>query len=136
MKDTNLERVLKEVAAETAGVQASPAVAAVLRKAVRARAAERRAPWWRAAAAAAVLVVLGVGLAGLRGGPEAPAPEIRAVTPWYFSVGVPPVENGQLIRMEVPPETAARFGVVAAGPVEADLIIGDDGLTRAIRFVQ
>jgi hypothetical protein len=136
MKDTNLERVLKEVAAESAGRQASPAVAAVLRKAVRARAAERRAPWWRAAAAAAVLVVLGVGLAGLRGGPEAPAPEIRAVTPWYFNVGVPPVENGQLIRMDVPPETAARFGVVAAGPVEADLIIGDDGLTRAIRFVQ
>jgi len=136
MKDTNLERVIRELAAGTAGLEAAPAVSAALRKAVRARAAERRAPWWRAAVAAAVLVLLGVGLAGLRGGPEAPAPEMRTVTPWYFNVGVPPVENGQLIRMEVPPETAARFGVVVAGPVEADLIIGDDGLTRAIRFVQ
>ncbi len=135
MKDEKLVRALRDLAAESASTAASPQVRAALRKAVAARKAEPP-PWWRAAAAAAVLVLLGVGLAGLRSEPEAPEPAVRTVTPWYFNVGVPPVQNGQLIRMELPPETAARFGVLAAGPVEADLIIGDDGLTRAIRFVQ
>lgn len=134
MNEEDLKRAFKALAAEPAAASAGPAVEARLRAAVRAK-RDSRAPWWRAAAAAVFLAALGAGLAGWLERPAPPAPEIRAVTPWYFSAGVPPVERGHLIRVEVPPEAAARFGLAAAGPVQADVIIGDDGLTRAIRFV-
>jgi hypothetical protein len=61
---------------------------------------------------------------------------VRPVTNWYYSAGLPLTESGQVIRLEVPATTAARFGIAASGPVQADLYVGDDGLTRAIRFVQ
>lgn len=60
----------------------------------------------------------------------------RPLTPWYFNEGLPLAERGQVIRLEVSAATAAQFGVVARGPVKADLFVADDGLTRAIRFVQ
>lgn len=134
MNEHDLDQALRALARETAPASAAPHVEASLRRAVRAR---RPAPiWTRAAAAAVALVLLGGGLARWWERPAPPAPPVRAVTQWYYSAGVPPVENGLLIRMEVPAATAARFGVLAPGPVQADLIIGDDGLTRAIRFVQ
>ena len=64
------------------------------------------------------------------------AGQTKPVTPWYFNEGLPLAERGQVIRLEVPAATAAQFGVLARGPVKADLFIADDGLTRAIRFVQ
>jgi hypothetical protein len=134
MKEEDLKQALRALAAETATASAGPDVEARLRGALRAKRAGM-APWWRAAAAAVFLAALGAGLAGWLERPAAPPPEVRAVTPWYYSGGVPPAERGYLIRMEVPPEAAARFGLAAAGPVQADVIIGDDGLTRAIRFV-
>ncbi len=55
-----------------------------------------------------------------------------------------PMSRGRLIRLEVPLEMAKAFGVDAApsatGPairgVLADVIVGDDGLARAVRFVR
>jgi hypothetical protein len=49
--------------------------------------------------------------------------------------------NMQTIRVEVPRMMMSRFGLPvsferAAEPVKADLLIGPDGQTRAIRFVQ
>jgi hypothetical protein len=133
MNDENLSRALRALAVESAYASAPPHLEPALRRAVRGRRGHPN--WWRATAAAIVLAVLGLTVARLDQGPAVPT-HYRAVTPWYFSAGVPPVESGQLIRMEVPPETAARFGLLVHGPVQADLIIGDDGLTRAIRFVQ
>lgn len=134
MNHDPLSQALRALAAETAAASAPPQLKHNLRRAVRAR--RGHSTWWRAAAAAVLLVVAGLTLARFQQTPAAAQPQVRAVTPWYFSAGVPPVESGQLIRMEIPPETAARFGILVQGPVQADLIVGDDGLTRAIRFVQ
>lgn len=54
---------------------------------------------------------------------------------------VPSGANLQTIRVEVPRVMLSRFGLPmsferAAEPVKADLLIGPDGQTRAIRFVQ
>lgn len=54
---------------------------------------------------------------------------------------VPRNANLQTIRVEVPRVMLSRFGLPmslerAAEPVKADLLIGPDGQTRAIRFIQ
>lgn len=64
------------------------------------------------------------------------AGELRPITPWFYNSALPAVQQGQVIQLDVPAATAARFGVRAQGPVKAELFIADDGLTRAIRFVQ
>jgi hypothetical protein len=52
-----------------------------------------------------------------------------------------PLERGQLIRVTVPRSTLGSFGFPvnperAMMPVKADLVVGEDGLTRAIRFIK
>jgi hypothetical protein len=51
-----------------------------------------------------------------------------------------PTESGHLIRMKLPRSTLGRFGFPlnlgkAEEPVKADVLIGEDGVARAIRFV-
>ena len=61
----------------------------------------------------------------------------QVLTPWYVNSALPAITRGQVMRIEVSQETAASFGVYApSGAVRADLLIGDDGLARAIRFVR
>jgi len=54
-----------------------------------------------------------------------------------------PFTDGHLVRLNVPRRAAARFGLVpfdapdvAADTVMADVLVGDDGLARAVRFVE
>lgn len=52
-----------------------------------------------------------------------------------------PMESGQLIRVQLPRAALARFGLPvnperADVPVKADLLVGEDGFARAIRFVR
>lgn len=50
-----------------------------------------------------------------------------------------PVTNGQTIRLELPQAALASFGLEAddtSGTVLADVIVGQDGLARAVRFVR
>jgi len=52
-----------------------------------------------------------------------------------------PLERGQLIRVTVPRSTLGSFGFpvnpeMAMTPVKADLVVGEDGLARAIRFIK
>src|SRR5262245_8380612 len=52
-----------------------------------------------------------------------------------------PMESGQLIRVQMPRPALVRFGlpVNVEGvdvPVKADLLVGEDGIARAIRFVR
>jgi len=52
-----------------------------------------------------------------------------------------PIERGELIRVRMPRTALLKFGlpmnVERAGvPVKADLLVGDDGMARAIRFVR
>jgi len=57
--------------------------------------------------------------------------------PW--TVGLPAFESGEIVRMEVPVASLPAYGIdISAGanrPVEADILIGQDGFARAIRLV-
>jgi hypothetical protein len=51
------------------------------------------------------------------------------------------IEGGHVVRVEVPRAALASFGLPlnaesTAGRVKADVVIGDDGIARAIRFVR
>jgi len=50
-------------------------------------------------------------------------------------------ESGQIVRVKVPRALMVSLGVVASdktpsGMVDAEVLVGDDGLTRAIRFIR
>ena len=59
------------------------------------------------------------------------------LSPWYYNTALPPTARSVLVRSEVDARTAMRFGVLPAGdtaPVE--ILFGEDGLPRAMRFVR
>lgn len=75
-----------------------------------------------------------------------PTPSRRevAVTPSGFvalpwTAGLPAFESGEIVRMEVSVASLPVYGIdISSGadrPVEADILIGQDGLARAIRLV-
>ena len=122
------------------------------------RSESRRRDYWFLsvfAAAAAVLIAIGItpALTGrhgpLPGGPArvAPAPSlIRGVQPDPPSdfvivpgaAALPPMESGTLVRVSLPASVLPSYGVTPTGrsaSVTADLIVGQDGLTRAVRIV-
>jgi hypothetical protein len=52
-----------------------------------------------------------------------------------------PMESGELIRMEIPRSAVIAFGLPvnvdrADTPVKAELLLGEDGMARAIRFLR
>ena len=52
-----------------------------------------------------------------------------------------PMESGEVIRVQMPRSALIAFGLPvnverADVPVKADLLVGEDGLARAIRFVR
>ncbi|MEJ7710545.1 MAG: hypothetical protein WKF84_11920 [Pyrinomonadaceae bacterium] len=52
-----------------------------------------------------------------------------------------PMESGQIVRVQVPRSTLASFGLPLNvdredGAIKADLLVGHDGVARAIRFVR
>lgn len=56
------------------------------------------------------------------------------------AVGLPALESGRIVRVEVPAADLPAYGFVlepqpAGGAVEADVLVGQDGQPRAIRFV-
>ena len=72
------------------------------------------------------------------------APKVNVVRPSGFvelpwSAGLPAFESGEIVRMEVPVASLPAYGIdISSGagrPVEADILIGQDGLARAIRLV-
>ena len=70
----------------------------------------------------------------------------REVTTAFMPLtyGGVPIVDGHVVRMEVPRASLASFGLAPAESAEgaasstvlADVIIGDDGLARAVRFVR
>ena len=144
-----LTTALRRLADEDAAMTASPHVEARLREEVRliARArAHRTRVRVMQIAAAVVLVAAATAwwtLSHRQAPPEPAAPE-EVVTQYFplFYSSVP-AEVLHVVRMEVPRESLARFGLLpgdalgrATGTVLADVLVGDDGLARAVRFVQ
>ena len=114
--------------------------------------------WAMAALAAAAAVLIAVGIAPTRAGRHVSSDGFRAAnTPPSSSRGVQPaqppsefvmvpgatalpdIESGSLVRMDLPVSVLPALGVMppagAIANVKADLILGQDGLPRAVRLV-
>jgi len=55
--------------------------------------------------------------------------------------GLPPIETATVIRVQMPVESLQLMGVAvsdagSAEPVQADILLGQDGLARGVRLVQ
>ena len=103
---------------------------------------------WRAAAAAAALAVAAtmawaiVSRPGRPGRPPAP-PAVAPLTTtefvlWPGAAELPTFESGHLMRMEVPVSALRSLGLSPppspVGVVQADVLVGQDGLPRAVRL--
>jgi hypothetical protein len=140
----NLTRGLRALARSTESVSASvleDRLMAAFRQQVE---VETGAPW-RAmlGAAAAVLLVVASLLVASRDFERAQnraAPAEAEFVPWPGAGALPQFESGQLVRTELPASVLPLLGIEATGVtadfVMADVLIGQDGLARAVRLAR
>jgi len=108
----------------------------------------RHGYWPMAALTAAAVVLIAAALpwgqAGRRGSnPPSSTRDVRLDVNDFVAVpaaaGLPPMESGTLVRMDLPVSVLPSLGVTppatARATVKADLVIGQDGLARAVRLV-
>jgi hypothetical protein len=153
-QERELSEWLREVAAADAATGASPAVRERLLEEVRARRRARRVSTFKMYALAAGLVfatAMPVWQLTTRPAIE-PSPRAAAVpvgdaevaTAFYpLAYGAVPVTHGNIVRVAVSPAAVAALGVEPTGantsPTDvllADVVVGEDGIARAVRFVQ
>jgi hypothetical protein len=143
----SLSAALRAVREDERAWGASPAVEARLHLAVQAIGAERRRARRTFLAAAAVLAIaIATPLWRLAQVPPAQraSEQRQEITTAFFPLvdGGTPDGAGQIVRLEVPRTALTRFGLDPAmgeagkPTVLADVLVGDDGLARAVRFVQ
>lgn len=137
-----IDEALKAVARDDEHGGASPAVEARLLAEVRQLAPAPARRWWpkiAALAAAAVIVAALIPWAHT----STPAPESEVTTafmPLFFN-GLP-LTGGRIVRLRVPEQALATYGLAVPDAVDAsrtvlaDVLVGDDGLARAVRFVR
>lgn len=146
-KDDALAQALQRLKDADETMSASGAVEARLLDEVRRLQRPTRA--WRpqviAAVAAAAIVLATLTLGWWMRSRPIPATATTEVMTEFFPLFYASVPSGQshLVRMELPRESLSRFGVMSAdgihrtsGTVLADVLVGDDGLARAVRFVR
>ena len=149
MSEEPVRELLQGLADADALAEAQPRVEMQLRQAFRARRRKRvwrQAMIWTASAAAiVVMVVFGnrkppVPSPKLAAVHEAQAPEI--VTEFFPLMDpAPPFQRGRILRIELPASAMEMVGLPVHeqhrnDPVQADVLIGEEGLPRAIRFVK
>jgi hypothetical protein len=116
--------------------------------------------WWMAGLATAAVLLIAAGLIPSGAGRHGPPPasdqrmhplqtDTRGVQPhvdavgefvvWPGSAGLPPLESGELVRVELPVSVLPTLGLIPPAShvtaVRADLLVGQDGLARAFRLV-
>ena len=135
--ETRLTAGLREVQQELTLQGPSPSIQNALLGELRKPRHSRVSPWVWAAAAAVLL-----GLAGALAPSPEPAPPVpaRASNPFVlldYSRPITAADTGRMIRVTLPGSAPATLGfpVVGAGRVEADILLGEDGSARAIRFI-
>ena len=109
------------------------------------RAPAARAGVWRPASAAALLALAATMawiIVGRSGRPPA-APAVPPLTTtefvlWPGAAELPTFESGHLMRIEVPVSALPSLGLVPpamhTAVVQADVLVGQDGLPRAVRL--
>jgi hypothetical protein len=153
-QDPGLGAALRALSEDDAKLTASPEVGKRLIREVQAISRVRRRRTWLGVSSAAAALLLGIALYAWRIGdlpplataPLPPAPEeaiVEVATEFlplsYYHV---PLNTGSTVRIEVPAKALVSFGLAPAdfregdGTVQADVLIGEDGLARAIRFVR
>lgn len=150
MSDKNqndaITRALRRLKQEDEAMSASPGVEARLLEQVRAlRPRQRWNPQLIAALTAAAIVVATVSITWWARSKAVPELVTQEATTEFFPLFYSSVPSAQthLVRVELPRESLARFGLMSAdgisrpsGTVLADVLVGDDGLARAVRFVR
>ena len=153
-----LENELAQVRAALRGVQPAPLDEAALRAAFRAKQREREQAEAAAAsvangrvhfaAAAAVLAAVVAVVWLMAFGIERPVPAptlatqpptepafVPAFQPLLNSPGLSPSGSYSVVRVRIPLSSLALVpGTEQGGSIEADLLVGEDGLARGIRF--
>ena len=152
--DAALRSALRAVAEDDERLGTSNAVGMRLLAEVQslANARRRRATIWSLAAAAAVFVSILVPVwprLAMRPASQSTSADMPVVTRELVTEFFPlaysnvPARGGYVVRMQVPRGALERFGADSFAPrgsnsstVLADVVIGDDGLARAVRFVR
>lgn len=70
-------------------------------------------------------------------------PQAREVVTDFFPLmdPAPPFERGQMLRVQLPASAMRTVGLPVredhlADPIQADVLVGEEGMARAIRFVR
>jgi hypothetical protein len=136
---SELDRRLAELARADAGAEAPPRVEAALKARLRRL---RRRVWPVLAGAGAA--ALGAALWLLVPGTEPPVvlqPAAARLPASFLPIGASQadLEHGQIVRVEVPAGLVVSFGWPLPAeddrPRAADVLLGEDGVARAIRFL-
>jgi len=152
MNEQELAKALRQLNDATVPPPADPARESALMAAFDAASAlprrTRRGYWSMAALAAAAAVLIAVALpwspVGRRGSTSPSStrdvqPALSEFSAVPGAAGLPPMESGTLVRIDLPVAVLPSLGVTppATGrsTVKADIVIGQDGLTRAVRLV-
>jgi hypothetical protein len=123
--------------------EASPHVEQQLSIAFRAR-HQRKAPLWIYAAAACLLLLLGLSFVHKRKIAPPPAAVVYNAPGFialpYSQSGVP-TESVVVIRVQVTPSQLSSMGVAvpaaaSTARLQADVLVGQDGVARAVRLVR
>lgn len=137
---------LRALAASTRGVSASPRVEAAVfaefdrvTAVVPARAAAAGGAWLTIAAALTLACVSGIWMSQ-RASDRAVLPPQAGFTEVPGARFMPPLETASVVRVAVPVTALPSYGIaivpdMTMDSVDLDLLIGQDGLARAVRLV-
>ena len=143
-RDSGLSAALRALAEDDAKLSASPDVPKRLLSELRAISGTRRRRTWYGVCSVAAALLFGIALYTTVQSPSAPEAAITEVAteflplPYYHL----PMNTGSTLRIEVPATALVSFGLAPGdfrkqdGTVLADVLVGEDGLARAVRFVR
>ena len=145
MIEENLEQppeAMNALSLATADAGPSPEVERKLVAAFRARKARRQVPY--GVIAASVLLFAAASWLVRTSAPAPTAAQAEVVTDFIAVEGTDPaelVDSPILVRVKLPRAALVKFGLPmnqerSSEFVNADVVLGNDGLARAIRFVQ
>jgi hypothetical protein len=143
----SLDTALRAMAEDEAQLGASAGIEARLLAEVRSIAAARRRRMAMAAFAAAAVVLFALWIGSKRFPPSRSSKaRVAEVTTDFMPLAYSsvPSTNLQVVRLAVPRTALVSFGLTPPEPLDrtftdtvlADVLVGDDGLARAVRFVR